>query len=155
MIADVNKQHRRAFELGQVWDRFFPSLKGKASIEFWMVQLEDFTINTLGQAIKQLARRRLTQAMTLTEMYSYISQISKVITADRVERGLESNLIYGSSVEHTEERAEAQHLRAQAKAMGAQDKGVDINSCAQVREFLKKAGATQQTESQAAQTEEK
>lgn len=89
MIADINKQHRRAFELVQVWDRFFPSLKGRASIEFFMVQLEDFTINTLGQSIKQLARKRLTHNMPLPEMLEYIPQISKVIAADRVRLGLE------------------------------------------------------------------
>jgi hypothetical protein len=89
MISDVNKQHRRAFELVQVWDRFFPSLKGRAPIEYWMVQLEDFTINTLGQAVKQLARKRLTNDMTLPEMLAYIPQVSTAIASDRVERGLE------------------------------------------------------------------
>ena len=88
MIAETNKQHRRAFELAQVWDRFFPSLKGRASIEYWMVQLEDLTINTLGQAIKQLARKRLTNDMTLPEMLEYIPTVSKVIAADRVQRGV-------------------------------------------------------------------
>jgi hypothetical protein len=90
MIADINKQHRRAFELSEVWDRFFPSSKGRAPIEFWMVQLEDFTINTLGQAIKQLARKRLTHDMPLSEMLEYIPQISKVIAADRIRLGLET-----------------------------------------------------------------
>jgi hypothetical protein len=90
MIADVNKQHRRAFELTQIWDRFFPSLKGRASIEFWMVQLEDFTINVLGQAIKQLARKRLTYDMPLPKMLEYVPQISKVIAADRPEAGAAS-----------------------------------------------------------------
>jgi len=85
MIADINKQHRRAFELVQVWDRFFPSLKGSASIEYWMVQLEDFTINTLGQAIKQLARKRLTHGMPLPEMLEYVPQVCKVIAAERAQ----------------------------------------------------------------------
>ena len=83
MIADVNKQHRRAFELTLIWDRYFPSLKGRAPIEYWMVQLEDYTMNILAQAVKQVARRRLTHEMTLPEMLVYVPQLSKVIGADR------------------------------------------------------------------------
>lgn len=91
MIADVNKQHRRAFELAQIWDRYFPSLKGRASIEFWMVQLEDHTLNTLAQSIKQCARKKLTHEMKLQEMLEYVPTISKVIAADRIQRGLEKS----------------------------------------------------------------
>jgi len=83
MIDVINKQHRRAYELTQIWDRFFPSLKGKAPIEYWMVQLEDYTMNILAQAVKQVARKRLTHEMTLQEMLAYVPQLSKVIGADR------------------------------------------------------------------------
>jgi hypothetical protein len=83
MIADVNKQHRRAYELTEIWDRYLPSFKGRAPIEFWMVQLEDFNMNVLVQGIKRLARKRLTNDMLLPEMLAYVAQISSVIDGDR------------------------------------------------------------------------
>ena len=83
MIHDVLKQSRRAAELVQIWDAYFPSLKGQAPVEFWMPLLEDSTLNVLAQAIKQCSRKRLTATMAVPEMLSYIQSIGKVIQADK------------------------------------------------------------------------
>jgi hypothetical protein len=79
MIADIDKQHKRATELAQIWDRWFPSLAGQAPVEYWMVMLDDHHINVLGEAIRRCARKRMSTPMTLPEMQTFIAQIAPVI----------------------------------------------------------------------------
>ena len=79
MIADIDKQHKRATELAQIWDRWFPSLAGQAPVEYWMVMLDEFHINVLGEAIRRCAKQRVKTPMTLPDMQTFISQAAPVI----------------------------------------------------------------------------
>jgi hypothetical protein len=55
-----------------------------------MVMLQDHHVNALVQAIRQLAKKRLSHPqMTPQDMRAYISEISRVISADRKEKGLD------------------------------------------------------------------
>jgi hypothetical protein len=70
MIAEVEKRHRRAVELAQIWDRWFPSLAGQAPVEYWMVMLDDHQMATLAEAIRCCAKRRMHTPMTLPDANS-------------------------------------------------------------------------------------
>jgi hypothetical protein len=83
MISDIDKQHKRATELAQIWDRWFPSLAGQAPVEYWMVMLDDFHINVLGEAIRRCARQRVKTPMTVADMELFIAQIAPVIAEGR------------------------------------------------------------------------
>ncbi len=75
MIQEVRKKQKRAEELAQIWDSYFPSMP--TGIEYWMVCLEDFPFNVVVQSIKQAARKRvqLKGQMTLEQMLSYVQSV--------------------------------------------------------------------------------
>lgn len=79
MISDIDKQHKRATELAQIWDRWFPSLAGQAPVEYWMVMLDEFHINTLGEAIRRCAKQRVKTPMSVADMERFIAQVAPTI----------------------------------------------------------------------------
>ena len=72
MISETLKQRKRADELSQVWDAYFPSMP--VGVEYFMVALEDIPMVVLTKGIKHLARKRiqLRGNMTLEQMLSYL-----------------------------------------------------------------------------------
>jgi len=72
MISETIKQRRRADELSQIWDAYFPS--APVDVEHWMAALDDIPMVVLTKAIKHLARKRvqLRGNMTLEQMLTYL-----------------------------------------------------------------------------------
>jgi hypothetical protein len=66
-------------ELAQIWDRWFPSLAGQTPVEYWMVMLDDYRINTLGEAIRRCAKQRVKTPMSVPDMERFIAQVAPVI----------------------------------------------------------------------------
>jgi hypothetical protein len=78
-ISELDKQNRQATALAGVWDKWFPSLAGQAPVEYWMVMLDDFHINVLGEAIRRCAKQRVKTPMTLPDMQTFIAQAAPAI----------------------------------------------------------------------------
>jgi hypothetical protein len=72
MINETLKQRRRADELSQTWDAYFPSVP--IGVEYWMATLDEMPTVVLTRAIKHLARKRvqLRGNMTLEQMLTYL-----------------------------------------------------------------------------------
>jgi hypothetical protein len=84
MIQEVKKKHRRAEELAQIWESYFPTMP--VGIEYWMVGLEDFPFNVMALAIKQTARKRvqLKGEMTLEQVLTYMQSVCRTILKEKV-----------------------------------------------------------------------
>jgi hypothetical protein len=79
MIQEAEKRYKKAVELVLIWDRWFPSLVGQAPIDYWMVMLDDYRMNTLAEAIRRCARQRTRVPMSLPEMQTFISDVAPQI----------------------------------------------------------------------------
>ncbi len=88
MIAEITKQRKRADELVRIWDSYFPSLP--VGVEYWMVAVEDWPLNVLVQAIKDVARKRVQMKgnMCLEEMLSYLQSSSLLVLKDKIKAGI-------------------------------------------------------------------
>ncbi|MHB1938994.1 MAG: hypothetical protein ACYCOR_20830 [Acidobacteriaceae bacterium] len=89
MIQEVKKKRRRAEELAQIWESYFPTMP--VGIEYWMVGLEDFPFNVMALAIKQAARGATTRKrvqlkgeMTLEQVLTYMQSVCRTILKEKV-----------------------------------------------------------------------
>jgi hypothetical protein len=88
MISATLKQRKRAEELEQVWESYFPTLP--VGSEYWMVCLEDLPFGVLIKGIKHTARKRvqLRGHMTLEQMFAYLESSCNLTLKEEIAAGI-------------------------------------------------------------------
>jgi hypothetical protein len=88
VISEISKQRKRADELSQIWESYFPALP--VGIEYWMVALEGMPFGVLVKGIKHTARKRvqLRGNMTLDQMMTYLDSSCTLTLKQEIEAGI-------------------------------------------------------------------
>jgi hypothetical protein len=110
-INEALKRKKKASELAQLWESYFPSLP--VGQEYWMVALEDIPVGVLIKGIKHVARKRvhLRGNMTLDQMLTYLESSCSLTLRDEIAAGVykpdqfkNTTLVKVAPVAHCSER---------------------------------------------------